>query len=168
VFDSELVGSTATVEIGTAPDALEKAVSAALGTLEGNGYGNPGDQAVLLGFGYDQHIRDARAAVETASRLYEQRDPFYGRQQERSTNLNTAAEAAGAGKVKGLVVHKPNLHVRVRSDVDVATSKEATVSDGSTDRNAFEENLTIIRYETRLGFMVHDLNRSVVKLIDAS
>lgn len=170
VFDTELTGSTATVEWvqGTA-DGLEKAVSAALGTLEANGYGDPGNQAVLLGFGFAQKLRDARQAVETTVRVYDgQRDPLYGRSNAVSTNLNTATEAAGAGKVVGVVVYKPNLHVRLRTDVSVKTSTEATVSDGSTDRNAFEENLTVVRYETRLGFMVHDLNRSVVEIINAA
>jgi len=67
-----------------------------------------------------------------------------------------------------LVVHRPNLHVRIRKDVTVSVSTEATVSDGTTDRNAFEENLTVIRYETRLGFLVHDLNRAVVKITNAT
>jgi len=169
VFDTELVNTTAAVELGTAADNLEIAVSAALGILEANGYGNPGNQAVLLGFGFQQKIRDAREASESTARVYgEGRDPLYGRANATSTNLNTAAEAAGAGKVVALVVHRPNLHVRIRKDVTVSVSTEATVSDGTTDRNAFEENLTVIRYETRLGFLVHDLNRAVVKITNAT
>lgn len=170
VFDSELVGTTSSVEWvqGTA-DGLEKAVSAALGVLEGNGYGNPANQAVLLGFGFAQKLRDARETTETTARVYDgARDPLYNRTNAVSTNLNQASEAAGAGKIVGLVVHQPNLHVRVRSDVSVKVSTEATVSDGATDRNAFEENLTVIRYETRLGFMVHDLNRSVVAITNTA
>jgi predicted phage gp36 major capsid-like protein len=171
VFDSELTGTTSTVEwVQGSADGLEKAVSAALGVLEGNGYGNPGQQAILLGFGFAQKLRDARKAVETTDRVYGDtvRDPLYNRQNAVSTNLNTATEAAGAGKVVGLVAYKPNIHVRVRSDVSVKVSTEATVSDGSTDRNAFEENLTVIRYETRLGVMAHDLNRAVVAIINAA
>ena len=170
VFDSELVNTTSSVEyVAATADGLELAISAALGTLEANGYGNPADQAVLLGFGFDQKIRDARGAVETTQRVYgDGRDPLYGRENARSTNLNTASETAGAGKVVALVVHKPNLHVRVRKDVSVSVSTEATVNDGSTDRHLFQENLTAIRYETRLGFLVHDLNRSVVKILNAS
>jgi HK97 family phage major capsid protein len=167
VFDSELVNTTQGVELTDDADGLEKAISAALGQLEANGYGRPSDQAVLLGFGFQQAIRDARGAVgsdATTERLYGAgRDPFYGRQVEFSTNLNAANES-GVGKVVGFVVHKPNIHVRVRKDIEVRTSTEATVSDGSTDRNAFEENLTVIRYETRLAFMVHDLDRAVVAI----
>jgi hypothetical protein len=170
VFDTELAGTTSTVEWdSTLADGLERAVSAALGILEGNGYGNPANQGVLLGFGFAQKLRDAREAAETTARVYDgQRDPLYNRQNAVSTNLNQAGEAAGAGKIVGLVVHKPNIHVRVRSDVSVKTSTEATVSDGVTDRNAFEENLTVIRYETRLGVMAHDLNRAVVAITNAA
>lgn len=168
-FDSELVGTSQTVELGTDDDALEKAVSAALGVLEANGYGNPANQGILLGFGFAQHMRDARSTADASARLYgDGRDPFYGRQVAYSTNLNTASEAAGAGKIVGLVVSKPNLHVRVRKDVEVSVSRDATVNDGSTDRSLFQENLTAFRYETRLGFMVHDLNRAVVAITNAA
>lgn len=170
VFDSELVNTTSAVEWvqGTA-DGLEKAVSAALGILEGNGYGNPANQAVLLGFGFAQKLRDARETTETTARVYDSgRDPLYNRANALSTNLNQAGETAGAGKIVGLVVNQPNLHVRVRTDVSVKTSTEATVSDGVASRNAFEENLTVIRYETRLGFMVHDLNRAVVAITNTA
>lgn len=169
VFDHELVNTTSEVELGTTADALEIAVSAALGKLETNGYGDPSQQAVLLGFGFDQKIRDARGAVETTQRVYDNgRDPLYGRDNARSTNLNTASESAGAGKVVGLVVNKPNLHVRLRTDVTVKASTEATINDGETDRHLYQEDLTAFRYETRLGFMVHDLNRAVVKIMNAS
>jgi hypothetical protein len=32
----------------------------------------------------------------------------------------------------------------------------------------FQENLTAIRYETRLAFMVHDINRAVVAIVNAA
>lgn len=167
VFDSELVNTTAGVELTSAADGLEKAISAAIGILEANGYGNPANQAVLIGFGFNQAIRDARGAVgsdATTERLYGNgRDPFFGRQVANSTNLNSSSEY-GVGKTVGFVVHKPNLHVRVRKDVEVKASTEATVYDGSTDRSLYQENLTAFRYETRLGFMVHDLNRAVVAI----
>lgn len=170
VFDDELVGTTAEVEYdGSKADGLELAISAALGKLEANGYGNPSDQAVLLGYGFDQKLRDARSSADTTLPVYTQgRDPLFGRESARSTNLNTAAESAGAGKVVALVVHQPNLHVRIRRDVTVNSSTEATINDGEADRSLFQENLTAFRYETRLGFMVHDLNRAVVKVMNAS
>jgi hypothetical protein len=65
-------------------------------------------------------------------------------------------------------VSRPNLHVRIRKDVTVAASTEATVNGGTADRNMFQEDLTAVRYETRLAFMVHDINRAVVAILDAT
>jgi hypothetical protein len=65
----------------------------------------------------------------------------------------------------GIVANRPNLHFRIRQDVTVGTSREAMVNDGSSDRSLWQENLVGVRYETRIGFMAHDLNRSVVKII---
>jgi hypothetical protein len=168
-FDNAWRATTQTVELGTTPDALEKAVSAAMGKLEANGYDNPDNMGVLLATGYNQVLRDARAVVETATRLYDgQRDPLYSLSRAYSTNLNPTSTAAGANVIRGFVVHKPNVHVRIRKDVTVKPSTEATVNDGSTDRNLSQENLTAIRYETRLGHFTHDINRAVVAIVDAS
>ena len=49
-FDSYYTQTTTAVEYDAAlADGLERAVSAAMGILEGNGYGNPGNLGVLLG-----------------------------------------------------------------------------------------------------------------------
>ena len=170
VFNSMLRTTTATVEYNAAaPDALQLAVSAAMGILEGNGYGNQANMGVLTGFGFQRSIRDARSTVDTSQMVYGPgRDPLYGLNSFVSTNLNNLADTAGATKVLGFVAHRPNIHVRVRKDVTVSTSTEATVNDGTTDRKLFQEDLTAVRYETRLAFMVHDINRAVVKIIDAA
>jgi hypothetical protein len=68
------------------------------------------------------------------------------------------------GAVVGYLVYAPNLHMRIRKDVVVKTSSEATVFDGTALRNMFQENLTALVYETRLGFFIHDLDRAAVKL----
>jgi hypothetical protein len=168
-FDNAWRATTQTQEIGSTQDALELAVSAAMGKLEANGYGNPSNMGVLLAAGYGQVLRDARAAVETTTSLYSAgRDPLFGLERAYSTNLNAASTSAAAGVIKGFVVYKPNVHVRIRKDVTVKPSTEATVNDGSTDRNLYQENLTALRYETRLGHYTHDLNRAVVALVDAS
>jgi hypothetical protein len=170
VFDTMLRSTTSTVEWdATKADGLELAVSSAMGKLEANGYGNVGQMGALLGYGFAQRLRDARSSVDTTQRVYGAgRDPLYGITPFSSTNLNSVADAAAATKILGFVVHRPNLHVRVRKDVTVATSSEATVFDGTANRNMFQENLTAVRYETRLAFMVHDLNRAVVAIIDAA
>jgi hypothetical protein len=170
VFDSMLRQTTNTVEYDASKaDGLELAVSAAMGKLEAAGYGNVGQMGALLGFGFNQRIRDARSSNDTTLRVYGQgRDPLYGIENFGSTNLNSVADAAAATKILGFIAHRPNIHVRIRKDVTVSASTEATVNDGATNRNMFQENLTAVRYETRLAFMVHDLNRAVVALIDAT
>jgi hypothetical protein len=173
-FDSELDGSTQTVELGTTQDSLALAISAAMGSLEANGYR---DLGVLVAADIGRHLRDARitgvsgggtaaASVTALSQgLYAPvNDPFYGMPAFRSSNLNTLGEAAGASKVVAFVVNRPNLHVRIRHDVRVKPSNEATV--GGT--SLYQNDLTAMRYVTRLGFWVHDLNRAVVKITNAS
>jgi hypothetical protein len=168
-FDNAWRATTQTAEIGTTADGLERAISVAMGKLEANGYGNHAQMGVLLAAGYQQVIRDARAAVETTTAIYAGgRDPLYGLSNAVSTNLNSADTTAASGVIKGFVVYKPNVHVRIRKDVTVKPSTEATVNDGSTDRNLYQENLTALRYETRLGHFTHDINRAVVALVDAS
>jgi hypothetical protein len=170
VFDSMLRSTTATVEYDqTKADALQLAISKAMGVLEANGYGNTADMGVLTGFGFAQSIRDARSAADASALVYGPgRDPLYGLTSFTSTNLNNLADAAAATNVVGFVVSRPNLHVRVRKDVTVTTSTEATINDGVADRKLFQENLTAIRYETRLAFMIHDVNRAVVKITNAA
>jgi hypothetical protein len=174
-FDSELSATSSTVELGSGQDALRVAISAAMGTLEANGYGN--DMGILLPGDARRHLRDARATSGTAAAdatnmpLYSGdgiNDPFYGLPREFSTNLNTLGETAGSNKVVAIVCARPNLHVRIRKDVMVKASSQATVHDGTQLRNLWQENLTGLLYETRLGFWVHDLNRACVAITNAS
>ena len=173
-FDSELTATTQTVELGTGEDALAVAISAAMGSLEANGYN---DLAVVHSSDLSRHLRDARitgvsgggtASVTTtslATGLYAPNtDPLYGLPRAASTNLNTLSEAAGSNKVVAVVVSRPNIHVRIRHDVRVKPSQEASV--GGT--SLFQNDLTALRYVTRLGFWVHDLNRGAVAITNAS
>ncbi len=246
-FDSSLVGSGGTgVTIGTdtianVDDRLQRAVSAAMGVLEGNGYGDPANMGVLLSFGWQQTLRDARDAYgrpiyDGGTFAGQSVDALYGLDRAHSTALvnqatagvavttggvsGTAAVATGnaglvypgapiietngtvrgsitavnsgtgvltfsgggtattsdvIGQPKAIVVHKPNLHVRVRSDVSVATSNEASLpipggtppyegQGGGSTLSLFQNNLTAVRYETRLGFFIHDAARAVVPI----
>src|SRR5262245_17189280 len=62
VFNSWLQATTTSVEYDqTKGDGLQKAISAAMGILEGNGYGDVGNMGVVLGFGFAQVLRDARS-----------------------------------------------------------------------------------------------------------
>jgi HK97 family phage major capsid protein len=177
-FDSELTATTQTVEWdSTKQDGLSLAISAALGTLEANGYGkDPGKLGILVHPSYARVIRDARitgvsgggtaaATVSALSQgLYQQVDPFYGLPIYTSTNLNTLAEAAGSNKVIAVVAHRPNIHVRIRHDVRVKVSNEASV--GGT--SLFQNDLTGFRYVWRGGMWVHDLDRAVVAITNGS
>jgi hypothetical protein len=172
VFDTMLRNTSATVEYDqTKPDGLQLAVSNAMGVLESNGYGDSSEMGVLLGFGFAQVLRNARSTLDPSMPIYGAgtgRDPLYGLSNFVSTNVDKPGTAPGAGIIIGFVAYRPNLHVRIRKDVTLTTSSEATVNDGVQDRKLFQENLTAIRYETRLAFMAHDLNRSVVAIVNTA
>ena len=177
-FDSELTATTQTVEWDSSKqDGLSLAISAALGTLEANGYGkNPSQLGVLIHPSFARTVRDARitgvsgggtasASVTALSQgLYQPVDPFYGLDVFTSTNLNTLAESAGANKVIAVVAYRPNIHVRIRHDVRVRVSNEATV--GGT--SLYQNDLTGFRYVWRGGLWVHDLDRAVVAITNGS
>jgi hypothetical protein len=78
--------------------------------------------------------------------------------------LKTETQTLTFGKPVGAVIHKPNIHVRVREDVIVRTSNEATIKVGGEEKRLFQENLTAVLYETRLGYLVHDAKRAGVVL----
>lgn len=170
-FDNCLRTTTSTVEVDTTKqDGYQTAISAAMGTLEANGYGRnmglviPGDAA--------RYVRDARStsggtasATAQAQALYGQpSDPFYNVPRVISSNLDNVTGTAGSGKIVGYVVSRPNIHVRLRHDIRVKPSNEATV--GGT--SLYQNDLTAFRYVMRLGMWVHDINRSVVALTNAS
>ena len=177
-FDSELTATTQTVEWDSSKqDGIALAISAAMGTLEANGYGkNPNNLGVLVHPSVARSIRDARitgvsgggtasATVSALSQgLYQPVDPFYGLPIYTSTNLNTFAEAAGSNKVVAVVAHRPNIHVRIRHDVRVSRSNEASV--GGT--SLWQNDLTGFRYVWRGGLYVHDLDRAVVAITNGS
>lgn len=168
-FDSELASTTQTVELGTGEDALAVAVSAAMGSLEANGYS---DLAVLHASDVARHIRDARVVpgggtlgtVAGNQGLYQNVDPFYGLPRFSSTNLNRISAAGTTDAVVAVVAARPNIHVRIRHDVRVKPSNEASV--GGT--SLYQNDLTALRYVYRAGFFVHDLNRAVVAITNAS
>jgi hypothetical protein len=165
-FDSTLRDTTQSVEAAVDNrDGFQLAVSAAMGSLEANGYG---DLGIVIPADAPRVVRDARTGG-TVEALYQQlgADPFYGLPRAISSNLDgltTTAGTAGGNNVVAYVVSRPNLHVRIRKDVTVTPSREATV--GGT--SLYQNDLTALRYVTRLGFWVHDINRSVVKIENAS
>jgi hypothetical protein len=168
-FDSALRATTATVELANSGgDRLRLAVSAAMAILEANGYGNPATMGVILAADAAAHIRDARSALDTTLPVYDDSDPLYGLQRSFSTNLNTLGATTAASSIVAFVVSRPNLHMRIRRDVTVSVTNEATVNDGTTDRFLWQEDMQGLRYVMRVGFMAHDINRSVVAITNAA
>jgi hypothetical protein len=169
-FDNYLRQTTAAkIDVDlTKGSGLRDAVSAAIGVLEDNGYGDLSNLGVVLGHGFGRLLRDARVhdADGTDNRsLYDANDPLFGLDRTISTNLNGTAAAAGANNIIGYVIHKPNMHVRIRHDVRVKPSTEATIElPDDTSVNLYQDNMTALRYEVRLAEFVHDLNRAVVPL----
>jgi hypothetical protein len=165
-FDSDLSATTSVVEFdGTQRDGYQLAVSAAMGTLEANGYR---DLGVVVPADVARYVRDARTGG-TVEALYQPlgADPLYGLPRAVSSNLDGITTTAGTtdgNNIVGYVVSRPNLHVRIRRDVVVTPSREATV--GGT--SLYQLDLTALRYVTRLGFWIHDVNRAVVKIENAS
>lgn len=168
-FDTALRSTTATVELANSGgDRLRLAVSAAMAILEANGYGDPANMGVILAADAAAHIRDARKASDATTPVYDDADPLYGLDRSFSTNLNTLGATTAAGSIVGFVVYKPNLHLRIRKDVTIAVTNEATVNDGTTDRFLWQEDMNGLRYVTRIGFMAHDVNRAVVAITNAA
>lgn len=182
-FDAGLLNTTsggAHVEyVQTNQDALATAVSAAIAKLEANGYVN--NLGILAGYRVKQALRDARTT--TGSPLY--MDSFsatepglYGLRWAFSTNLNRTAAgvydpitaagliggAGSPGKVVALVGDFSNAKAVIRTDISVASSSEA-VSGGVS---LWDTNQVELRYETRIGFQVYDLNNAFVKIVNAA
>ncbi len=170
-FNSELSETTSTVELGTAADALPVAISAAMTTIEGNGYTPTG---VILAHDGKSTLRNARMAVETASPLFQ---PFsspsapadiYGLALRYTTNLQTFAGTAASGRVVGIVGDFSQAVLGIRKDITVAFSDQATIDVGGTLHHLWQQNKVAARWEARMGFVAHDLNRSFVAIINAA
>ena len=170
-FNSELSETTSTTELGTTADAIPAAISAAMATIEGNGYTPTG---VILAHDGRASLRNARMAVETASPLFQ---PFnspaapadiYGLALRYTTNLQTFAGAAGAGRVVGVVGDFSQAVLGIRKDITMSLSDQATIDVGGTLHNLWQQNKIAARWEARMGFVAHDLNRAFVAIINAS
>jgi HK97 family phage major capsid protein len=170
-FNSELSETTTTVELGTGGDAIPVAVSSAMATLEANGYEPSG---AVMSFDAKTSLRNARMAVETATPLFQ---PFnsgsapndiYGIPLRYTTNLQTFAGSAAAGRVVGVVGDFSQAVLAIRQDITVAFSNQATVDVSGTLHNLWQQNKVAARWEMRAGFVVHDLNRAFVAIVNAS
>ena len=173
-FNSELSETSQTVELGSTGDALAQAISAAMAKIEGNGYTPTG--AILASDG-KAHLRDARTTGDASIPLYsggvqngfQQVDPvLYGIPLRFTTNLQTFAGTAASGRVVGVVGDFSQAVLGIRQDITVDFSDQATVDVGGTLHNLWQQNKVASRWEARMGFAAHDLNRSFVAIINAS
>lgn len=170
-FNSEAAESTQTVELGTSGDALALAVSAAINTIQQNGYEATG---ILLANDAELHLRNARSAADATAPLYGAGgfqgtiNNLYGRPIRTTTNLQTIAGTAGVGRVVGVVGDWTQALFAMRNEIRRKISTEATVDVGGTAHRLWQQNKTGVLWEMRAGFVVHDLNRSFVSIINAA
>ena len=160
-YDSDLVDSAGdSVELGTDGDNLRKAVSAALGVLEGNGYGSA--DSVLWAGDAAQQIRDARSQDDNTVAVYNGADPNYGLNSALSTNLAKISDAE-EGDVVGVVFDSSHALYRVRTDLALAVSDQAAYTQDGELVSSFERNTVLLRWELRSGFVITD-PRAVVTI----
>jgi HK97 family phage major capsid protein len=169
-FNNELSETTSTVELGTGGDALAVAVSAAMGTIEGNGYTPSG---IVLSTDARQYMRDRRDAVNTSMPLFtngfvRETDALYGLPIRYTTNLQSFAGTAAAGRVVGVVGDFSGAYFVVRRDIRRDATGIATVNVGGTQHNLWQRNEMAFLWEMRVGFFAHDMNRRFVAITNAA
>lgn len=170
-FNNSLRQTTQTVEFVQAnKDALATAISAAIATVEGNGYTPNG---IILPFDAKQHMRDARDASFTSQPLYTPgfaREPneLYGLQLRYSTNLPTLAGTAGAGRVVGIVGDFAGSIAVIRNGLTMRASNQATVDVSGTLHHLWQQNKTAALWEMRMGYTIHDRDKRFVAILNAA
>jgi HK97 family phage major capsid protein len=171
-FNSTLRSTTQTVEYDqTKADGLALAVSSAINTIQTNGY-TP--TAAIWAPDAGMTFRNARDSQNRP--LFPdgyQMDPnmlpnLYGLEQRVSTNLQTVAGTAAAGRVIGIVGDFTHALMAVRNDIRVKFSDQATIDVGGTEHRLWQQNKIASLWECRVGFVVHDLNRAFVAIINAA
>jgi HK97 family phage major capsid protein len=171
-FNSELAETSQSVEYVQADsDALADAVSSAMATIEGNGYQANG---IILANDGRAVMRNAR---DTAGRpLYgpgdggftQPTDQMWGIPIRYTTNLQTFAGTAAAGRVVGIVGDFTGALMAIRNDIRVKFSNQATVDVSATLHHLWQQNKVASLWEARVGFVAHDLNRRFVKILNAA
>jgi len=168
-FNNTLADTTQTVEYVQAnQDALATAVSSAIQTVQSNGYTPNG---IIVGPDMNMALRNAR---DTLGRpLYTQGfqaapSTLYDLTLSRTTNLQTVAGTAAAGRVLAVVGDFNQAILAVRDDIRVKFSDQATVNVSGTDHRLWQQNKVASLWETRVGFVAHDVNRAFVAIINAA
>jgi HK97 family phage major capsid protein len=169
-FNSELSETTQTVELGTGADALATAISSAMATIEGNGYQATGAILANDGRAVLRNARDADGRPlygPGGGGFVQPTDSIWGVPLRYTTNLQTFAGAAAAGRVVGVVGDFTGALMAVRNDIRVKFSDQATIDVGGTQHRLWQQNKVASLWECRVGFVAHDLNRRFVAIINA-
>lgn len=168
-FDSELVGTTQTAELGTAADAFATAVSGAIESVEDDGYRVTG---IVAASDVRAHLRDARGPGDNAtSPVYtegfgREPDTLYGVPIRFTSNLD--GFPAAAGKVAAVVGDFSHALFALRRDIRVDRTNQATVDVSGTLHHLWQQNKTALLWEMRIGFAAHDLNKAFAQITNAS
>lgn len=168
-FDSELVGTTSTRELGTDADSAAVAVSASLEAVESNG-GNV--TAIVAASDLRAHLRDQRKAGDLATEpVYtngfdREPDSIYGKPIRYTSNLD--GFPAAAGKVVAVIGDYTHAVFAMRRDLSVRVSTEATVNVSGTDHHLWQQNKLAMQWEMRIGFFAHDLDRMFDQVTNAA
>lgn len=158
------------VELGTAADAMAVAISSAMQQVESNGYDPNG---LILAHSAKQALRDARY---TDGRPIYSTDPLGNPTQlgplavNYSSNLaayTPAGLVGGAGspeKTVGIVGDFSNSIAVVRSDLSTKVFDQAVIG----THNLARQNKIAVRWEMRMGYTIHDRDRSFARIINAA
>ena len=170
-FNSELSETTQEVELAnTGGDRVALAVSAAMALVEGNGYTPTG---IVLAHDARQHFRDARMTTETTQQVYSSAEgqfvqpvpSLYNLPIGYTTNLQTIAGTPGAGRVVGIVGDFSQALLAIRNDIRIKFSDQATIDVSTVLHHLWQQNKVASLWETRLGFVAHDLNRAFARIV---
>lgn len=172
-FNSELSETTQTTELANSGgDAIPKAISAAIGKIQGKGYKPTG---AILSWDAAQSFRDARSTVETANPIF---NPFtgsstgptdvYGLPLRYTTNLQPFSTTPGAGVVVGVVGDFSQAVLAIRQDLTIDYSNQATVDVSGTLHHTWQQNKVAARFEMRAGFVAHALNDAFCAIVNTA
>jgi HK97 family phage major capsid protein len=168
-FNNALANTTQTVEYDQSKqDALPLAISSAIQTIRSNGYNANG---AIVGPDAELALRNARDTLGRplyADGFSGAPSSLYGLNMSRTTNLQTIAGTAAAGRVVAIVGDFNQGLLAVRDDIRVKFSDQATVNVSGTDHRLWQQNKVAALWETRVGFVAHDLNRAFVAVVNAS
>lgn len=162
-FDDCLADAAHNVNLDTTKaDGIRRAISAAMGKLEESGYGD--NLCVVLATDARQIARDIRSTLdETAAPFGSPSDLAYGLPLGFSQNLTKLSDAPGTDSVVGVVFDPSQLIVKVRSDMAIDVSTEASLTKADDSRlDLFQQNLTAVRFEARIGAILGDENAACV------